>query len=251
MKKNYFMTKWAISVLVMVLWATVPALAALPTPIDSVNPFVGTDAHGHTYPGATVPFGMVQLSPDTNTDGWDSCSGYHYSGTAIRGFSHTHLTGTGCGDLGDILLMPTVGDVRLDNCESRFSHAREAASPGYYRVFLDDPQVTAELTATARVGFHKYTYPASDSAHIVLDLVHGIGGSVYEGGLTVEGHDTISGYRKTHGWASNRAVYFVMQFSRPFRFARYRAGWRSSGRRRANGKRTEDQSLCQLQNRGE
>ena len=213
MKKNLLQLAFALSAL---LWVGTPISAAPPSPVESVNPFVGTDAHGHTYPGATVPFGMVQLSPDTNTDGWDSCSGYHYSGTAIRGFSHTHLTGTGCGDLGDVLLMPTVGDVRLDNPESRFSHAHEHASPGYYRVFLDDPQVTAELTATARAGFHKYTFPASDSAHIVLDLVHGIGNSVYEGGLTVEGPDTISGYRKTHGWAYDRAVYFVMQFSRPF-----------------------------------
>ncbi len=199
------------------LWAG-PAFTAPPlSPAASVNPFVGTDAHGHTYPGATVPFGMVQLSPDTNTDGWDSCSGYHYSGTAIRGFTHTHLLGTGCGDLGDILLMPTVGEAHLDNPESRFSHAHEFASPGYYRVYLEDPKVKVELTATARAGFHKYTFPASDSAHIVLDLVHGIGNSVYEGGLTVESNDTISGYRKTHGWANDRAVYFVMQFSRPFK----------------------------------
>ena len=204
-------------------WAGISAAhAASPKPIESVNPFVGTDGHGHTYPGATVPFGLVQLSPDTRTETWDGCSGYHYSDKTIQGFSHTHLTGTGAADLGDVLLMPTVGDVHLEvgtpgnGYISRFSHANETAHPGYYRVFLDDPKVTAELTATARVGFHKYTFPVSDNAHIVLDLVHGIGCSVYESGLTVEGRDTLSGYRKTHGWAGDRSVYFVMKFSRPF-----------------------------------
>lgn len=202
--------------------AAAPLLAAAPTPADSVSPFVGTDGHGHTYPGATVPFGMVQLSPDTRTQGWDGSSGYHHSDSTIEGFSHTHLAGTGVGCLGDILLMPTVGDVHLDAGQpgsgymSRFSHAREVAKPGYYRVFLQDPKVTAELTATARVGVHKYTFPASDRAHIVLDLVHNIGNDPYEAALTVENGTTISGYRKSHGWASDRAVYFVAQFSRPF-----------------------------------
>ena len=203
-------------------WSGLPGQAAAPSPSVSVNPFVGTGGHGHTYPGATVPFGLVQLSPDTRTEGWDGCSGYHYDDTTIQGFSHTHLTGTGAADLGDILLMPTVGDVHLDvgtpgnGYISRFSHTTEVAHPGYYRVFLDDPKVTAELTATARAGFHKYTFPASDSAHVVLDLVHSIGCNVYEAGLTAEGSDTISGYRKTHGWAGDRSVYFVLKFSRPF-----------------------------------
>ncbi len=207
-------------------WGGTPGQAAAPSPSASVNPFVGTAGHGHTYPGATVPFGLVQLSPDTRTEGWDGCSGYHYDDTTIQGFSHTHLMGTGAADLGDILLMPTVGDVHLDvgtpgnGYVSRFSHARETAHPGYYRVYLDDPKVTAELTATARAGFHKYIFPATDSAHIVLDLVHGIGCNVYEAGLTIEGRDTISGYRKTHGWAGDRAVYFVLKFSRPFDAAR-------------------------------
>src|SRR5262245_5275011 len=198
------------------------ASAAPPPAIQSVNPFVGTAEHGHTYPGATVPFGMVQLSPDTRTEGWDGSSGYHYTDTTIEGFSHTHLSGTGVGDLGDILLMPTVGEVRLvpgtpgNGYKSRFTHAQESASPGYYRVFLQDPKVTVELTATARCGFHKYTFPASDRAHIVLDLTHGIGNSPCEAGITVENSTTISGYRKTHGWAGDRAIYFVMQFSRPF-----------------------------------
>ena len=219
----------------MLVWGAAAVHAASPTPSEAVNPFVGTDGHGHTYPGATVPFGLVQLSPDTRTETWDGCSGYHYSDTTILGFSHTHLTGTGAADLGDVLLMPTVGNVHLEvgtpgkGYISRFSHARETAHPGYYRVYLDDPKVTAELTATARAGFHKYTFPATDSAHVIVDLVHGIGCSVYEAGLTVEGHDTISGYRKTHGWAGDRSVYFVLKFSRPFNSA----GIEQDGRRLA------------------
>lgn len=192
--------------------------------VASVNPLVGTAEHGHTYPGATVPFGMVQLSPDTPLQGWDGSSGYHYSDSAIQGFSHTHLSGTGVGGLGDVLLMPTVGEVQLssgtpgkgDGYASRFSHARESASPGYYKVFLDDPKITAELTATARTGFHKYTFPASDNAHIILDLQHGVGNSVASSGLQVENSTTISGYRLSDGWGGRRAVYFVMQFSKPF-----------------------------------
>lgn len=199
--------------------------AAAPSPIQSVNPLVGTAEHGHTYPGATVPFGMVQLSPDTPLQGWDGSSGYHYSDTVIRGFSHTHLMGTGVGGLGDILLMPTVGAVQLvpgdpqkgaPGYASRFSHAQEAASPGYYRAFLQSPQVLAEMTATARAGLHKYTFPASDQSHIVLDLEHGVGNSTIETSLKVENSTTISGTRTSNGWGGRRDVYFVAQFSRPF-----------------------------------
>ena len=196
--------------------------AAAPAPVDLPLPMVGTDAHGHAYPGATVPFGMVQLSPDTPLQGWDGSSGYHYSDSAIVGFSHTHLSGTGCGCLGDILLMPTVGQVYLragspgqGYCSS-FSHDQEHATPGYYSVFLKDPKVTAELTATERCGFHKYTFPASDQAHIILDLVHNVGNDPVDASLKVEGHDTISGCRISDGWGGRRAVYFVMQFSKPF-----------------------------------
>jgi predicted alpha-1,2-mannosidase len=202
--------------------ASRPTHAATPTPLECADPLVGTDAHGHTYPGATMPFGMVQLSPDTRTEGWDGSAGYHYDDKTIEGFSHTHLMGTGVGDLGDILLMPTVGDVHLDvgtpgnGYISRFSHDQEKASPGYYRVFLQDPKVTAELTATPRCGFHKYTFPASDSAHIILDLAHGIGNNPYDGGIDVENDTTISGYKRTNGWSSHRSIYFVMQFSKPF-----------------------------------
>ncbi|MBV9864636.1 MAG: GH92 family glycosyl hydrolase [Abitibacteriaceae bacterium] len=196
--------------------------AAPPAPVNSVSPLIGTDAHGHTYPGATVPFGLVQLSPDTPLEGWDGSSGYHYSDTIIQGFSHTHLSGTGVGGLGDVLLMPTVGDVKLEpgtpgnGYASRFSHAQEQASPGYYRVFLQDPKVTAELTATARCGLHKYTFPASANAHIILDLVHGVGNSVRAATLRVENNNTISGSRTSNGWGGRRDAYFVMQFSAPF-----------------------------------
>ena len=190
-------------------------------------PLVGTDAHGHAYPGATVPFGMVQLSPDSLAEGWagsgwDLCSGYHYSNPVIAGFSHTHLSGTGCGCLGDILLMPTVDKVYLDagspgqGYSSRFSHDQEHATPGYYSVFLQDPKITVELTTSARCGFHKYLFPESDQSHIVLDLDHNIGNDTKEASVQFEGNDTISGYRFSEGWGGRRAVYFVMKFSKPF-----------------------------------
>src|ERR1700704_4939717 len=146
-----------------------------------VDPFIGTGGHGHTFPGATMPFGMVQLSPDTRLTGWDGGSGYHYSDNLIYGFSHTHLSGTGISDYGDILLMPTVGDRYLDalidgktdkGYASPFNHANESARPGYYSVKLDDGNILAELTVTNRVGFHRYTFPATERANIILDLAH-------------------------------------------------------------------------------
>jgi predicted alpha-1,2-mannosidase len=193
-------------------------------PVDEVNPLVGTAGHGHMFPGATVPFGLVALSPDTRTSGWDGCSGYHYSDSSIMGFSHTHLAGTGCGDLGDVLVMPVVGAVSLDSgadkrpgYQSAFSHDQEKTSPGYYRVFLKDPRVLAELTATARVGFHRYTFPDSDQAHVVVDLVHGVNCAVRQSDLKVESNTTLSGHRAVKGWANDREVYFVLEFSRPFK----------------------------------
>ena len=136
-----------------------------------VNPFIGTGGHGHTFPGAIVPFGMVQLSPDTRLTGWDGCSGYHYSDSIIYGFSHTHLSGTGILDYGDILLMPTVGG-SPDDYKSAFQHRNETASPGYYAVKLDDDNIFVELTATARVGMHRYTFPRTNDANIIIDLTH-------------------------------------------------------------------------------
>ena len=179
-------------------------------PVEEALPMVGTGGHGHAFPGAIVPFGMVQLSPDTPLQGWDGSSGYHYSDTAIRGFSHTHLAGTGVGCLGDILLTPTVGEVKLEpgtpgnGYVSRFSHTNETATPGYYRVFLDDPKVTAELTSTERCGLHRYTFPAAEDAHFILDLVHGVGNNPVEATINVEDNKTISGSRISNTSDSTR-----------------------------------------------
>jgi predicted alpha-1,2-mannosidase len=182
-------------------------------PIDYVNPLVGSDGHGHTFPGPTVPFGMVQLSPDTRTDTWDGSSGYHYSDKRILGFSHTHLSGTGVGCMGDIMLMPTIGN---GNASSSFSHANEVSKPGYYKVFLNDPKVTVELTATARAGFHKYTFPKSDQAHVLIDLIHGISNDPHEMSIEKVDDKTVKGYRISNGWGGQRTVFFVIEFSRPF-----------------------------------
>ena len=205
--------------------------------VDYVDPFIGTGGHGHTFPGAVVPHGMVQLSPDTRMEGWDACSGYHYSDSVIIGFSHTHLSGTGIGDYGDILLMPVVGNVALDRGEdsvagyrSRFSHERESASPGYYSVVLDDYGVRAELTASVRAGMHRYTFPASDSAAVVVDLSHTL--QFHENldlELRVLGPTEIEGVKRTCGWAKDQPVYFYAVFSRPFEAELFAGGRRVSG----------------------
>ena len=191
----------------------------------NVDPFIGTGGHGHTFPGATLPFGMVQLSPDTGIDGWDWCSGYHASDTSIMGFSHTHLSGTGRSDLGDILLMPTTGQLKFtpgskqhpdDGYRSRYDHKNEHASPGYYSVLLDDYNITAELTTTQRVGFHKYTFPKSDSANIIIDLGHGIRDRPVETEITFVSDTRIEGFRKSRGWAKH-SIFFTMEFSKPFK----------------------------------
>ncbi len=206
--------------------------AAAPTQADAedltryVKPFIGTGGHGHTYPGASVPFGMVQLSPDTYNDGWDWCSGYHYSDSSIMGFSHTHLSGTGASDMLDILVMPGTGEAKLvpgtrENPDagyrSRFSHDDELSQPGYYSVFLNDYKIKAEMTASERVGIHRYTFPKSDSAHFIIDLSHVIQKTpILWSELNVLGNDTISGGRSTNGWAPGREIYFTMKFSKPF-----------------------------------
>ncbi len=193
---------------------------------EKVNPFIGTDAHGHTYPGVSLPFGMVQLSPDTRDNGWDWCSGYHYSSRTIMGFSHTHLDGTGCADLGDFLFMPTTGDLQFTvgderntstGYRSRFSHDQEKASAGYYSVKLQDYDINVELTATPRVGFHKYTFPATKEANVIIDLKHAIGGArIGESEAIIYSKNEIRGYIRKHGWSPDRFLYFVAQFSRPF-----------------------------------
>ncbi len=199
---------------------SIMAFAQANDPAKYVNPFVGTDFHGHTYPGATVPFGMVQLSPDTRLDGWDGCSGYHYSDKLIYGFTHTHLSGTGCLDLGDILIMPTVGKPEIDNklYSSTFKKETEKAKPGYYSVYLDKPKVLAELTATARVGFHRYTYPKTKEANIILDLQHR--DEVLSSWIQIVGNNEIRGYRQSKSWAEDQRVYFVIRFSTPFELSK-------------------------------
>lgn len=193
--------------------------------VDYVNTFIGTDAHGHTYPGAALPFGMVQLSPDTGTEGWDLCSGYHSSDSTIMGFSHTHLSGTGGADLGDILFMPANGNLLLrpgsadvpdDGYRSRFSHASERSEPGYYTVMLDDYQTIAEMTVTPRTGLHRYTFERDEPQHIVIDLNHGIADLTKEGYYRVVDSVTIEGYRRSQGWAEDHTVYFCARFSHPF-----------------------------------
>lgn len=182
-----------------------------------VDPFIGTGGHGHTFPGATVPFGMVQLSPDTRLTGWDGCSGYHYSDNRIYGFTHTHLSGTGCSDYGDILLMPTVGTPQLSNLQysSTFKKENEKASAGYYSVVLDKPNVKVELTATNRTGLHKYTFPASKQANVIVDLTHR--DLVKRGHVRASGNNELSGVRVSSEWAKNQILYFVIQFSKPFK----------------------------------
>lgn len=183
--------------------------------VQYVNPMIGTGGHGHTYPGAVVPHGMVQLSPDTRLDGWDGCSGYHYSDKYIYGFTHTHLSGTGCSDYGDILLMPSTGEPSADNklYGSTFSHANEKASAGYYSVKLDKAGILAELTASERVGFHQYTFPAGGNANIILDLKHR--DEVLESSIAIEDAFTVTGLRRSKAWAENQYVFFVIKFSEP------------------------------------
>jgi predicted alpha-1,2-mannosidase len=188
-----------------------------------INPFIGTGGHGHTYPGASLPFGMVQLSPDTRLEGWDGCSGYHFSDSIVYGFSHTHLSGTGVPDYGDILFMPTIGEVKLNNgamnpdkgYASRFSHKNETATAGYYKTYLDDYEINVELTATKRTGIHKYTFPKTNDAHIIIDLQHR--DKVMESGFSIISHTEIEGFRRSTAWANNQIVYFVAKFSKPFK----------------------------------
>lgn len=188
--------------------------------VDYVNPFIGTGGHGHTYPGAVYPFGFVQLSPDTRLTGWDGCSGYHYSDDRIYGFSHTHLSGTGVSDYADVLLMPRTGEVVWQNGYpdttgyfSHFSHVDEEASPGYYAVELDDYNIDVELTATAHVGFHKYTFNDPEKNHIILDLSHR--DKVIDAWFKKVSDTEIEGLRRSSGWARDQYVYFVIQFSEP------------------------------------
>lgn len=198
---------------------------------DSVNVFIGTGGHGHTFPGATLPHGMVQLSPDTRLFGWDACSGYYYDDTSIMGFTHTHLSGTGIGDYGDILFMPVVGEKPLiagtaenpdEGYRSHFSHEQESARPGYYQVLLQDDSINVELTATLRAGLHRYTYPKASDARLIVDMeptIHGHQHPVTQ--IRVVNDSTIAGMKYTVGWAKHHYVYFYAVFSNPFDYKLY------------------------------
>lgn len=208
--------------------------------VPYVHPLIGTEKMGHTYPGATVPFGSVQLSPDTDTlayelngkyngDVYKYCAGYKYEDKTIVGFSHTHFSGTGHSDLGDFLIMPTQGALQLNpgvatnpasGYRSGFSHSSEVAEAGYYKVKLDDHAIVAELTASNRVGFHQYTFPKSDQSHIILDLAAGIynyDDKVVWTFVRVINDTLLTGYRQTNGWGRTRTVYFALSFSKPFK----------------------------------
>lgn len=179
-----------------------------------VNPFIGTGGHGHTFPGATVPYGMVQLSPDTRIDGsWDGCGGYHYSDNLIYGFSHTHLNGTGVSDYGDIMLMPTMGEPSFDNkvYSSTFSHANEKASAGFYAVKLDKHNIDVRLTTSTRVGFHEYTFHEKGLANIILDLRHR--DKLLEGRIRLINDRTIEVLRRSEAWARDQYVYARIEFN--------------------------------------
>lgn len=200
---------------------------------DQVDPFIGTAGHGHTFPGATLPFGMVQLSPDTSNNGWDSCSGYHQTDGSILGFSHTHLSGTGCADMLDVLVVPRTGEVRLApgsladpdaGYRSRYDRTTETASPGYYSVALTDSRVAAELTATMRAGLHRYSFPAGEPGHLLIDWQHcnlnwwehPTLPHVANATLSLVANDTLVGGRQVSQWAKGRWIYFALKVSRPF-----------------------------------
>ena len=188
--------------------------------ISYVDPFIGTGGHGHTFPGATVPFGMMQLSPDTRLTGWDGCSGYHYTDSVVYGFSHTHLSGTGVSDYGDLLLMPVTGATNFHNGHdgkegygSPFKKENENASPGYYSTILDKYDIKIALTTTARAGMHEYIYPAQQDRKLIIDLEHR--DKVIDSGITIVSDTEVEGYRHSNAWATEQRFYYVMQFDQP------------------------------------
>jgi predicted alpha-1,2-mannosidase len=212
---------------------------------DYVNPFLGTAEHGHTFPGAALPGGMVQLGPDTDIKGWDWCSGYHYSDSSVMGFSHLHRSGMGAGDWGDILLMPTTGKLKTEpgskenpdeGYRSRFSHQEEEASPGYYAVTLKDYGIKARLTVSERVGFHQYKFPKSDASHILIDMQHGIGDRCTDAFVKIVNDSEIEGHRASRGFVKEQNVYFCAKFSKPFHsFGTWNKGAINTGSKEESG----------------
>ena len=232
------MNKWNRTLLAACVFLCTAWLSPAQSTSSYVDPFIGTSGMGHTFPGACVPFGGVQVSPDTDTiphnvagkyqaQVYSLCAGYRWEDPTIVGFSHTHLSGTGHSDLGDILLMPTVGPLHLNpgtadepekGYRSRFRHSTEKATPGYYAVTLDDYGIKAEVSATPRTAIHQYTYPTGGDRHLVLDLSHGLYN--YEGktlwaSVRMVGDSLLTGYRITQGWAREHYTYFAIRFSRP------------------------------------
>ena len=215
-------------IIIFIISACSPTVDVAPAQKDKnlisyVNPFIGTGGHGHTYPGATMPFGMMQLSPDTRLDGWDGCSGYHFSDDEIYGFSHTHLSGTGVSDYGDILLMPT-NKIIFNNggdgnpgYKSKFSHDKEVAKPGYYKVHLDDTNIDVELTVSKRSGIHKYQFPNAENQVVILDLEHR--DQLLKHGLEIVSDTEIRGERSSKAWATDQRLFFYIKFSHPFKNA--------------------------------
>ncbi len=195
--------------------------------LDYVNPLIGTDGIGHTFPGATTPFGMVQLSPSDDTEGWNWCSGYHYSDKTLKGFAHNHFSGTGLAGMGDILLMPVVGEVNTkpgtkedpaSGYRSKFSHENETASPGYYSVVLDDNHVEVELTASPRVGFHRYTFSKAGKQNVIIDATHGVRQQVLNASVEIVSDTEVKGHKYCHDQScGKRKVFFYAKFSKPFK----------------------------------
>ncbi|MBX7093601.1 MAG: GH92 family glycosyl hydrolase [Flavobacteriales bacterium] len=206
--------------------------------VKSVNPFIGTGGHGHTFPGATMPFGMVQLSPDTRIDGsWDGCSGYHYSDSLIYGFSHTHLSGTGVSDYGDLAFLPLAdftmaeGELHYEKFAKSFSHSDEVAEPGYYRVKTKD-QIISEFTVTERSGFHKYTFPKKSRPHLLIQVDHR--DQTLESKLEMVDDHTIIGFRRSSAWAKDQHVYFYIQFSEKCKLVKTQASFQSGSKHDAS-----------------
>ncbi|GAA5484297.1 GH92 family glycosyl hydrolase [Haloferula sargassicola] len=231
------------------------ALAAdLPAPAKYVDPMIGTAGHGHVFPGATAPFGMVQASPDTGLHGWDRCSGYHYDDTGIIGFSHTHLSGTGCGDLGNLMFMPMTGDIQWDpkptgndggglrpdsGARAMFNHENEHAETGYYSVKLDGSDIEVELTATERCAVHRYTFPKKGDAEVLIDLNHKVsppGDAAFEAELEIKDPHTVVGWQKTDGWSNPKTFYFVAEFSEKITGQDFREGGETKDGKSISGK---------------